>query len=172
MLGLKGVIVNFVVRKVKKMVPGFELPGALRFNVMLAEAAGKELKKVEVGPNDLAFLQYTGGTTGVCKGAMLLHRNILANIEQAAAWLTPGLANETAIIITALPLYHIFSLTVNCLNMMKVGGLNVLITNPRDIPALVNELGKHPYNAVTGVNPPFNAFLHNPECHKHDFAEE
>jgi len=171
MLGLKGVIVNFVVRKVKKMVPGFELPGALRFNVMLAEAAGKELKKVEVGPNDLAFLQYTGGTTGVSKGAMLLHRNILANIEQAAAWLTPGLGSETAIIITALPLYHIFSLTVNCLNMMKVGGLNVLITNPRDIPALVKELGKHPYNVITGVNTLFNAFLHNPDFQKLDFSK-
>ncbi|HYT48524.1 MAG TPA: AMP-binding protein, partial [Burkholderiales bacterium] len=102
LLGLKGAIVNFVVRKVKKMVPGFELPGALRFNAMLAEAAGRELRKVEVGPNDLAFLQYTGGTTGVSKGAMLLHRNILANIEQAAAWLTPGLSGERAIIITAL----------------------------------------------------------------------
>jgi len=171
MLGFKGAIVNFVVRKVKKMVPPFNLPGALRFNDMLAEAAGKELKKVEVGPDDIAFLQYTGGTTGVSKGAMLLHRNILANIEQAAAWLTPGLAGETAIIITALPLYHIFSLTVNCLNMMKVGGLNVLITNPRDIPAFVKELGKHPYNVITGVNTLFNAFLNNADFHKLDFSK-
>jgi len=171
MLGLKGAIVNFVVRKVKKMVPPFSLPGALRFNDMLAEAAGKELKKVEVGHDDIAFLQYTGGTTGVSKGAMLLHRNILANIEQAAAWLTPGLGNETAVIITALPLYHIFSLTVNCLNMMKVGGLNVLITNPRDIPAFIKELGKHPYNVITGVNTLFNAFLNNPEFHKLDFSK-
>jgi len=171
MLGFKGVIVNFVVRKVKKMVPPFSLPGALRFNDMLAEAAGKELKKVEVGPDDIAFLQYTGGTTGVSKGAMLLHRNILANIEQASAWLTPGLGNETAVIITALPLYHIFSLTVNCLNMMKVGGLNILITNPRDIPAFVKELGKHPYNVITGVNTLFNAFLNNAEFHKLDFSK-
>ena len=171
MLGLKGAIVNFVVRKVKKMVPPFNLPAALRFNDMLAEAAGMRLKKVEVAPDDIAFLQYTGGTTGVSKGAMLLHRNILANIEQAAAWLTPGLGGETAVIITALPLYHIFSLTVNCLNMMKVGGLNVLITNPRDIPAFVKELGRHPYNVITGVNTLFNAFLNNPEFRKLDFSK-
>ncbi|MGQ0655753.1 MAG: long-chain-fatty-acid--CoA ligase [Betaproteobacteria bacterium] len=171
MLGLKGVIVNLVVRKVKKMVPPFSLPGAIRFNDMLAEARGLELKKVEVGPDDIAFLQYTGGTTGVSKGAMLLHRNILANIEQAAAWLTPGLGTENAVIITALPLYHIFSLTVNCLNMMKIGGLNILITNPRDIPAFVKELGRHPYNIITGVNTLFNAFLNNPEFHKLDFSK-
>ena len=171
MLGLKGLIVNFVVRKVKKMVPAFNLPTALRFKDVLAEGAGKEMKKVEVGHDDIAFLQYTGGTTGVSKGAMLLHRNILSNIEQAAAWLSPGLAGETAIIITALPLYHIFSLTVNCLNMMKVGGLNVLITNPRDIPAFVKELGKHRYNIITGVNTLFNAFLNNPEFNKLDFSK-
>jgi long-chain acyl-CoA synthetase len=171
MLGFKGAIVNFVVRKVKKMVPAFNLAGALRFNDVLADAAGKKLKGVEVGHEDIAFLQYTGGTTGVSKGAMLLHRNILANIEQASAWLTPGLAGETPVIITALPLYHIFSLTVNCLNMMKVGGLNVLITNPRDIPAFVKELGKHPYNVITGVNTLFNAFLNNPEFNKLDFSK-
>jgi long-chain acyl-CoA synthetase len=170
MLGFKGAIVNFVVRKVKKMVPVFNLPTALRFNDMLAEAAGKELKKVEIGHEDIAFLQYTGGTTGVSKGAMLLHRNILANIEQAASWLVQGIGNEHAIIITALPLYHIFSLTVNCLNMMKVGGLNILITNPRDIPAFVKELGKHPYNMITGVNTLFNAFLNNEEFRKLDFS--
>jgi len=170
MLGFKGAIVNFVVRRVKKMVPAFSLPSAQRFNDVLAEAAGREMKKGDVGQEDIAFLQYTGGTTGVSKGAMLLHRNILANIEQASVWLTPGLGNETAVIITALPLYHIFSLTVNCLNMMKVGGLNVLITNPRDIPAFIKELGKHPYNVITGVNTLFNAFLNNPDFHKLDFS--
>jgi len=159
------------VRKVKKMVPAFNLPTGQRFNDIIAEGMGKELKRVEVGHDDIAFLQYTGGTTGVSKGAMLLHRNILANIEQAAAWLTPGLAGEPAVIITALPLYHIFSLTVNCLNMMKVGGLNVLITNPRDIPAFVKELGKHPYNVITGVNTLFSAFLNNPDFHKLDFSK-
>jgi long-chain acyl-CoA synthetase len=171
MLGLKGAIVNFVVRRVKKMVPAFNLPSAQRFNDVLAEAAGREMKKGDVGHDDIAFLQYTGGTTGVSKGAMLLHRNILANIEQASVWLTPGLGNETAVIITALPLYHIFSLTVNCLNMMKVGGLNVLITNPRDIPAFIKELRKHPYNVITGVNTLFNAFLNNPDFHKLDFSK-
>ncbi len=170
MLGLKGVIVNFVVRKVKKMVPAFELPGALRFNDVLREAAGMQLKPVQVGHEDIAFLQYTGGTTGVSKGAMLLHRNILANIEQATAWLLPGLGDERAVIITALPLYHIFSLTVNCLSMLKVGGLNVLITNPRDIPAFVKELSKHRYNIITGVNTLFNAFLNNPDFQKLDFS--
>ena len=170
MLGLKGLIVNFVVRNVKKMVPAFELPDATRFNDLLAEGAGKALKPVEVGHEDIAFLQYTGGTTGVSKGAMLLHRNILANIEQAAAWLVQGIGEERAIIITALPLYHIFSLTVNCLNMMKIGGMNVLITNPRDIPAFVKELGKHQYNMITGVNTLFNAFLNNEEFRKLDFS--
>ena len=171
MLGVKGLLVNFVVRKVKKMVPPFELPGALRFNDMLAEAAGKEMKPVQVGHEDIAFLQYTGGTTGVSKGAMLLHRNILANIEQAATWLVQGIGDERPMIITALPLYHIFSLTVNCLNMMKLGGMNVLITNPRDIPAFVKELGKHPYNMITGVNTLFNAFLNNEEFRKLDFSQ-
>ncbi len=170
MLGVKGMVVNFVLRNVKKMVPAFELPGAIRFNDMLSEAAGLQLKPVDVGHEDIAFLQYTGGTTGVSKGAMLLHRNILANIEQAAAWLAPGLGNERAVIITALPLYHIFSLTVNCLNMMKIGGLNVLITNPRDIPAFVKELGKHQYNMITGVNTLFNAFLNNEEFRRLDFS--
>jgi long-chain acyl-CoA synthetase len=171
MLGLKGLLVNLIVRKVRKMVPAYNLPAALGFKDILAEGAGKALKKVDVGHDDIAFLQYTGGTTGVSKGAMLLHRNILANIEQAAAWLTPGLAGETPVIITALPLYHIFSLTVNCLNMMKVGGLNILITNPRDIPGFMKELAKHPYNIITGVNTLFNAFLNNPEFAKLDFSK-
>jgi long-chain acyl-CoA synthetase len=171
LLGVKGLIVNFVVRNVKKMVPAFELPNAQRFNDMLAEGAGKPMKPFPTGQDDIAFLQYTGGTTGVSKGAMLTHRNILANISQAAAWLVPGIGKETAIIITALPLYHIFSLTVNCLVMAKVGGFNILITNPRDIPGFVKELGKHPYNIITGVNTLFNAFLNNPEFHKLDFSK-
>ncbi len=170
MLGLKGAIVNFVVRKVKKMVPAFDFPGAPRFNDVLREGAGMQFKPVQVGHEDIAFLQYTGGTTGVSKGAMLLHRNILANIEQATAWLLPGIGDEQAVIITALPLYHIFSLTVNCLSMLKVGGLNVLITNPRDIPAFVKELSKHRYNIITGVNTLFNAFLNNADFHKLDFS--
>jgi long-chain acyl-CoA synthetase len=170
LLGFKGPIVNFVVRKVKKMVPRWEIPGALRFNAMLGEGERLQLKPADVGHEDVAFLQYTGGTTGLSKGAVLLHRNILANIEQAAAWLLPGLKSETAVIITALPLYHIFSLTVNCLMMMKIGGLNILITNPRDIPRFVKELGRHKYNVITGVNTLFNAFLNNPEFLKLDFS--
>ncbi|MEW5862058.1 MAG: long-chain-fatty-acid--CoA ligase [Pseudomonadota bacterium] len=170
LLGLKGVLVNFVVRKLKKMVPAYDLPGARRFNDVIAEGARNELKKVEVRPDDIAFLQYTGGTTGVSKGAMLLHRNVLANIEQAAAWLIPGLGEERAVIVTALPLYHIFSLTVNCLLMTKVGGENILITNPRDIPGLVKELAKHRYNVITGVNTLFNALLNNEDFGKLDFS--
>ncbi len=169
-LGLKGLIVNFVVRNVKKMVPAFELPSAKRFNDVLAEGAGKPIKPFDVGHEDIAFLQYTGGTTGVSKGAMLLHRNILANIFQSEAWLLPGLEGEPPVIITALPLYHIFSLTVNCLLMLKVGGCNVLITNPRDIPGFVKELAKHRYNTITGVNTLFNALMNNPDFAKLDFS--
>ena len=170
LLGVKGLIVNFVVRNVKKMVPPFELPNAQRFNDMLKEGAGKDMKAFPVGQDDIAFLQYTGGTTGVSKGAMLTHRNILANIAQSEGNLSHGLGGETPVIVTALPLYHIFSLTVNCLLMAKMGGLNILITNPRDIPAFVKELGKHQYNMITGVNTLFNAFLNNADFHKLDFS--
>jgi long-chain acyl-CoA synthetase len=170
LLGVKGLLVNFVVRKVKKMVPPFELPAARRFNEVLAEGADKPMKPFDIGHEDIAFLQYTGGTTGVSKGAMLLHRNILANIQQSEAWLLPSLKGETAVIITALPLYHIFSLTVNCLLMLKVGGCNILITNPRDIPGFVKELAKHKYNIITGVNTLFNALMNNPDFAKLDFS--
>ncbi len=170
LLGVKGLIVNFVVRKVKKMVPAYSLPGAHAWGDVLAEGSGKPMTPFDVGHEDIAFLQYTGGTTGVSKGAMLLHRNILANIEQASGNLSSALGDEDAVIITALPLYHIFSLTVNCLLMAKMGGLNILITNPRDIPGFVKELGKHRYNMITGVNTLFNAFLHNPDFAKLDFS--
>jgi long-chain acyl-CoA synthetase len=169
-LGLKGHLVNLVLRKVKKMVPAFDLPQAQRFNDVLAEGAGKPLKPLEVGHEDIAFLQYTGGTTGVSKGAMLLHRNILANIYQSEAWLLPSLKGDLATIITALPLYHIFSLTVNCLLMLKVGGCNVLITNPRDIPGFVKELARHRYNFITGVNTLFNALMNHPDFARLDFS--
>jgi long-chain acyl-CoA synthetase len=170
MLGLKGLLVNFVVRNVKKMVPAFNLPGALSWGDVLADGAGKPMKPFETGPEDIAFLQYTGGTTGVSKGAMLLHRNILANVEQASGNINSALGSELPVIITALPLYHIFSLTVNCLIMAKLGGLNILITNPRDIPGFVKELAKHRYNMISGVNTLFNAFLHNPDFVKLDFS--
>jgi long-chain acyl-CoA synthetase len=170
LLGPKGLLVNFVVRYVKKMVPAFNLPAAHRFKEVLAEGAGKPMQPFDTGLDDIAFLQYTGGTTGVSKGAMLLHRNILANIHQSEAWLIPGLHGEPPVVITALPLYHIFSLTVNCLQMLKAGGLNVLITNPRDIPGFVKELGKHRYNVITGVNTLFSALMNNPDFGKLDFS--
>jgi long-chain acyl-CoA synthetase len=164
------VIVNLVVRKVKKMVPPYDLPGAIVFKQALAEGAGKPMTTPALGHDDIAFLQYTGGTTGVSKGAMLLHRNIIAALLQYEAWLSPTLGNERPVIITALPLYHIFSLTVNCLVMMVVGGENVLITNPRDIPGFVKELAKHKYSIITGVNTLFNALLNNPDFAKLDFS--
>jgi len=170
MLGLKGMIVNLVVRHVKKMVPAYDLPGSIRFNVALAQGAQHELRRVEVGPDDIAFLQYTGGTTGVAKGAMLLHRNIVANLEQVAAWFAPVLGDAAIVVIAPLPLYHIFCLTANCLVFMKLGGCNVLITNPRDIHGFVKELGKHEFNAITGVNTLFNGLLNDPDFAKLDFS--
>ena len=171
--GAKGALVNFVVRNVKKMVPAFELDNAMRFNQVLRAAANMTLARVEIKPEDIAFLQYTGGTTGVSKGAMLLNRNITANLTQVDAWLDPFLTEydrKHYIIITALPLYHIFSLTVNCLMMLKIGGKNVLIVNPRDIPGFVKELAKHKYTTITGVNTLFNGLLHHPDFEKLDFS--
>ena len=169
----KGALVNFVVRNVKKMVPAYQFDNALRFNQVLRAAAGMTLARVEIKPDDIAFLQYTGGTTGVSKGAMLLNRNITANLTQVEAWLDPFLSEydrKHYIIITALPLYHIFSLTVNCLMMLKIGGKNVLIVNPRDIPGFVKELARHKYTTITGVNTLFNALMHHPDFDKLDFS--
>ena len=171
LLGAKGAVVNFVVRHVKKMVPSWEIAGAVRFKAALGEGRQRELRPVEVGHEDVAFLQYTGGTTGLSKGAILSHRNILANLEQAAAWLKPWMKeDEPQAIITALPLYHIFSLTANCLLMMKAGGCNILITNPRDIPGLVKELRRHKFTMFTGVNTLFNALMNHPDFAKIDFS--
>ena len=171
LLGAKGAVVNFVVRHVKKMVPSWEIAGAVRFKAALVEGRQRELRPVEVGHEDVAFLQYTGGTTGLSKGAILSHRNILANLEQAAAWLKPWMKeDEPQAIITALPLYHIFSLTANCLLMMKAGGCNILITNPRDIPGLVKELRRHKFTMFTGVNTLFNALMNHPDFAKIDFS--
>jgi len=170
MLGAKGLVVNFVLRHVKKMVPDYELPEAQRFNAVIAQGERETLRAVEVGLEDIAFLQYTGGTTGISKGAMLVHRNILANLEQAAVWLAPFMGERRQVIITALPLYHIFSLTANCLLMTKLGGCNILITNPRDIPGFVKDLGKHEFTIITGVNTLFNALLNHPDFAKLDFS--
>ena len=170
MLGLKGVLVNAVVRHVKKMVPPFALPGSITFSKVLAEGRGRTLHKPVITHDDIAFLQYTGGTTGVAKGAMLLHRNIIANLLQSRAWLRPFLKVDNQIIITALPLYHIFSLTANCLVFMTLGAENVLIPNPRDMPGFVEELKKHKFTAFTGVNTLFNGLLNTPGFEKVDFS--
>ena len=166
----KGLLVNFVVRNIKKMVPAWKIPGAVSFNDALVRGARHALKPVEVTHEDIAFLQYTGGTTGVAKGAMLTHRNIIANLQQAHAWLKPFLPEADGLIVTPLPLYHIFSLTANCLTFMKVGWTNLLITNPRDIPAFVKEMQTHKFNAITGVNTLFNVLVANPEFAKLDFS--
>jgi len=170
MLGFKGIIVDFVLRHVKKLVPAFSIPGAVRLSDALADGRKRALEKVPIGHDDIAFLQYTGGTTGVAKGAMLLHRNIVANLLQARAWLRPFLADTREVIITPLPLYHIFSLTANCLVFMTLGGENVLIPNPRDIPGFVKEMAKYRFTAFTGVNTLFNALLNNADFAKLDFS--
>ena len=170
MLGLKGVLVDFVLRHVKKMIPAWDIPGAMPLSSALADGRGRKLERVELGHDDIAFLQYTGGTTGVAKGAMLLHRNIVANLLQAGAWVKPFIGNRRHVVITPLPLYHIFSLTANCLTFMTLGAENVLITNPRDIPGLVKEMSKHSFTAFTGVNTLFNALLNNADFGKLDFS--
>jgi len=163
MLAVKGKVVDLVLRRIKKAVPRFSLPGAIRFTDAMKQGRKVSLSRMPIGHDDLAFLQYTGGTTGVAKGAMLLHRNIVANMLQARAWIAPILDdNRREVILTPLPLYHIFSLTANCLVFMSVGGENVLIPNPRDIPRFVKEMRRHRFTAMTGVNTLFNALLNNP----------
>ncbi len=169
--GIKGSIVNFVVKHVKKMVPSYNLPGAVSFKKAISE--GKKLKfdPVEVTLEDLAFLQYTGGTTGVSKGAQLSHGNILSHTRQIHLWFTPLLkAGQQDIMITAIPLYHIFALSVNCIFMWREGAKNILITNPRDMKAFIGELKKHPFTLMTGVNTLFNGLLSQPDFAKVDFS--
>lgn len=169
--GLKGAIVNFVVKRIRKMVPRYSLPGHIKFNEVLRQGRGKMYEKPEVDINDIGFLQYTGGTTGVSKGACLSHRNIMSNMMQIFAWIKPVMKEDgQEVIITALPLYHIFALTVNCMAFFGVGGHNVLITNPRDIPGFVKELKKHRFTVFTGVNTLFNALLNNEDFQKLDFS--
>ncbi|MDX1513219.1 MAG: AMP-binding protein [Gammaproteobacteria bacterium] len=167
----KSALVNFVVKFVKRMVPPFSIDGAIDFRSALAEGENLNLTPVKVEGGDIAFLQYTGGTTGVAKGAMLSHRNIVANVEQATAWLKPVIKqSEKEIVITALPLYHIFALTANCLTFMRGGGLNYMITNPRDMKNFVKELGKVRFTAITGVNTLFNGLLNTPGFDQVDFS--
>lgn len=174
LLGLKGVLVNLVVRRVKKMVPSWSLPGHVRFNTALKTGAGVKLRAVDVGPDDVAFLQYTGGTTGVSKGAALLHRNVLSNVAQLAIWVEDAYTvkpkPENLVFVCALPLYHIFALTVNALMGMEQGALNILIPNPRDIPAFVKELHGRQFNIFPGLNTLFNGLLNNEEFRKLDFS--
>ena len=172
LLGVKGLIVNFVVRNVKKLVPAFNLPGAIRFNDALGQGAGAPLRKADIGPDDIAFLQYTGGTTGVSKGAMLLHRNVIANMEQVSAWFSPTRDESNPhVMVAPLPLYHIYALTCNCLYMLRDGGCNLLIPNPRDIPAFIKELKNNRFTAISGLNTLYNALLNHPDFAQVDFSQ-
>jgi len=165
----KRAAVNFIVRHVKRMIPAWHIPGAVPFRAALRRGGG-DWTPAEVRPDDLAFLQYTGGTTGVPKGAMLTHRNMVANLQQVHAWLKSFLEEGRETIVTPLPLYHIFALTANCLLFLKIGATNILITNPRDIPAFIKELARYPFTAITGVNTLYNALLDHPHFAKLDFS--
>ena len=164
---LKGALVNYVVRNVKKLVPHFSLPGAVRFNDALDKGASGSVKPVAIGPDDVAVLQYTGGTTGVSKGAVLLHRNVIANVLQSEAWNEPAMAkvpaNEQPTGVCALPLYHIFAFTVGMMLSMRTGGKLILIPNPRDIPAVLKELSKHTIHSFPAVNTLFNGLANHPD---------
>jgi long-chain acyl-CoA synthetase len=175
MLGFpKSMIVNYVVRKVKKMVPAFELPGAVRFNDALAEGRGKTFTPAQAGPDDIAVLQYTGGTTGVSKGAVLLHRNLVANILQSEAWYQPALkkipAGEQIVTICALPIYHIFGFNTNMMLAMRMGGSNILIANPRDLPGMFKQLQGEKFHSFPAVNTLFNAMANHPEFSSVDWS--
>ena len=166
----KSLVVNLVVKYVKQLVPAYHMAEAIRFTDALTQGAALSPEPVELGCDDLAFLQYTGGTTGVAKGAMLSHGNMTANVEQAVAWMRPYLSNGEETVITALPLYHIFALTGNCFAFTRIGGLNYLITNPRDMRGFVRELAKVRFTGITGVNTLFNGLLNTPGFSKVDFS--
>ena len=171
---LKGMLVNHVVRRVKKLVPAFDLPDAVRFNDALARGESAQLTTPDMGPDDLAVLQYTGGTTGVSKGAVLLHRHLVANVLQSQAWNSPALqrvpAGEQLTFVCALPLYHIFAFTINMMLVMRMGGCSILIPNPRDIPAVCKELSKHRFHMLPAVNTLFNALANHPDFNKVDWS--
>jgi long-chain acyl-CoA synthetase len=171
---LKGAVVNHVVRKVKKLVPPFQLPHSVRFNQALSQGADRPLQAVNLGPDDIAVLQYTGGTTGVSKGAVLLHRNIIANIIQSEVWNQPAMASvpvgEQPTNVCALPLYHIFAFTVNMLLSLRTGGKSILIPNPRDIPAVLKELSRQVFHTFPAVNTLFNALAHHPDFARVDWS--
>jgi long-chain acyl-CoA synthetase len=175
LMGIKGTLVNFVVRKMKKMVPAWSLPGHVKFNTAISEGGRQSFKPVQQGLDDVAFLQYTGGTTGVAKGATLLHRNLIANVLQSEVWLNPVRANRTDIdqfiTVVALPLYHVFALTVCGLLTIRTGGLGVLIPNPRDIPGMIKALEGYAITTIPAVNTLYNALLNSPDFHKLDFSK-
>ncbi|HDY8070943.1 TPA: long-chain-fatty-acid--CoA ligase FadD [Vibrio vulnificus] len=166
----KGTIVDFVVKYVKGMVPKYDLPGAISMRKALHKGRRLQYVKPFMTGDDIAFLQYTGGTTGVAKGAILTHRNMIANVMQAKGMYGPVLQPGRELVVTALPLYHVFALTVNCLLFIEMGGRNLLITNPRDIPGFVKELQKYPFTAITGVNTLFNALVNNEDFHELNFS--
>ncbi|GGY11032.1 long-chain-fatty-acid--CoA ligase [Massilia dura] len=175
MLGVaKGLVVDFVVRNVKKLVPAYSLPNAVRFKEALSHASGMKLTPVEVDHGDVAFLQYTGGTTGVSKGATLTHGNVIANLLQVEAWSQPGLQKEPRVdelsIVCALPLYHIFALTACAMWGMRMGALNILIPNPRDIGGFIKELAKYKFNMLPAVNTLYNALVNHPDFQHLDFS--
>jgi long-chain acyl-CoA synthetase len=171
---LKGALVNYVVRNVKKMVPPFNLPTAVRFNDAVAQGTRGTLKRPDIKPDDVAVLQYTGGTTGVSKGAVLLHRNVIANVLQSEAWNGPAMASMTSGVqptyVCALPLYHIFAFTVNMMLGMRTGGKNILIPNPRDLPAVLKELSKHKVHSFPAVNTLFNGLANHPDFNTVDWS--
>jgi len=164
---LKGALVNFVLRTIKKVVPAFDLPGAVRFNDAIEQGAAHQLRKPAIGCDDVAVLQYTGGTTGVAKGAVLLHRNVIANVLQSEVWNAPAMAKipagEQPTSVCALPLYHIFAFTVNMMLGLRMGGKNILIPNPRDIPAVLKELSKHTFHSFPAVSTLFNGLANHPD---------
>ena len=169
--GLKGSIVNFVIRKIKKMVPSYSLPGSISLKNILKENSGKKGNSVSINNNDTAFLQYTGGTTGVSKGAELTHGNICANVSQVESWIGKNISEGEEVIITALPLYHIFALTANCLTFFRYGSKNILITNPRDMPKFCADLKKNPFTAITGVNTLFIGLMNQEVFKNLDFSK-
>ena len=171
---VKALLSNFLLKYVYRKIPAWDIPSSVPFKTTLAKGSEYAFHKVPLVNTDIAFLQYTGGTTGVSKGTMLTHRNLISNLQQADAWFGSLIVddpNHQEIIITALPLYHIFSLTANCLYFSKIGGLNVLITNPRDIPSVIKTMSKFKFSAVTGVNTLFNALVKNPDFAKLDFSQ-
>src|SRR3954468_22434758 len=172
--GLKGSLVNYVVRKVKKMVPAYDLPGAVRFKEAITRGERGTLRKPEIKPDDVAVLQYTGGTTGISKGAVLLHRNVIANVLQSEAWNKPVMdkvpAGEQPTGICALPLYHIFAFTVGMMLSMRTGAKLILIPNPRDLPAVLKELSKHKFHSFPAVNTLFNGLANHPDFNKADWS--